>query len=96
MSVPATWSAAAPEPTTETLTAADWTADVDEGGMTNVATGMPAAASTGRGGLRHRHSPLRHQTDGDADSGPRLNAIGRDGAVGLARRSQHRAFGLGK
>jgi PPE-repeat protein len=50
MSVPTAWSAAAPEPTTETLTAADWTADVDQGGVTNVATGMPAAASSGRGG----------------------------------------------
>ncbi len=51
MSVPAGWSAAAPEPTTETLTTADWTADVDEGSVTNVATGMPATATTGRGGL---------------------------------------------
>jgi hypothetical protein len=32
------------------LAAADWTADVDEGGVTNVATGMPAVASTGRSG----------------------------------------------
>lgn len=51
MSVPAAWSAATPEPTAETLTAADWTADVDDvGGTTNVATGMPAMASTGRSG----------------------------------------------
>jgi hypothetical protein len=50
MSVPAAWSAATPESTTEPLTAAAWTADVDEGGVTNVATGMPAAATTGRGG----------------------------------------------
>ncbi|WIM89916.1 PPE family protein [Candidatus Mycobacterium wuenschmannii] len=50
MSVPAAWTAAAPEPTTETVTAAAWTADVDEGSVTNVATGMPAAATTGRGG----------------------------------------------
>jgi PPE-repeat protein len=50
MSVPAAWSAATPESGTETLTAANWTADVDEGGVTNVATGMPAMASTGRGG----------------------------------------------
>jgi len=52
MSVPATWSAAAPEPTTETVTAADWTPDVDDGEVTNVATGMPATAITGRGGSR--------------------------------------------
>lgn len=52
MSVPATWSAAAPEPTTETVTAADWTPDVDDGEVTNVATGMPATAITGRGGNR--------------------------------------------
>jgi len=50
MSVPAAWSAATPESTTEPLTAAAWTADVDQGGVTNVATGMPAAATTGRGG----------------------------------------------
>jgi PPE-repeat protein len=50
MSVPATWSTAAPEPTTEPVTAADWTADTDEGSVTNVATGMPATATSGRGG----------------------------------------------
>jgi PPE-repeat protein len=50
MSVPATWAAATPESGTETLTAADWTADVDDGGVTNVATGMPATASTARSG----------------------------------------------
>jgi len=50
MSVPAAWSAAAPESTTEPLTAAAWTGDVDEGGVTNVATGMPVTATTGRGG----------------------------------------------
>lgn len=50
MSVPASWSAATPESTTEPLNGAGWTADVDEGGVTNVATGMPATASTGRGG----------------------------------------------
>jgi hypothetical protein len=33
------------------VTAADWHADYDEGGgVTNVATGMPATATTGRGG----------------------------------------------
>lgn len=50
MSVPAAWSAAAPESTSEPLTAAAWTGDVDEGAVTNVATGMPATATTGRGG----------------------------------------------
>jgi PPE-repeat protein len=50
VSIPAAWSAAAPESSTEPLTAAAWTADVDEGGVTNVATGMPAVASTGRSG----------------------------------------------
>jgi PPE-repeat protein len=50
MSVPATWSAATPESGSETLTAANWTPDVDEGSVTNVATGMPATASTGRSG----------------------------------------------
>jgi PPE-repeat protein len=51
LSVPATWSAATPESSAAPVTAADWNADFDEGGgVTNVATGMPAAASTGRGG----------------------------------------------
>jgi PPE-repeat protein len=51
LSVPATWSTATPEPSAAPVTAADWNADYDEGGgVTNVATGMPAAASTGRGG----------------------------------------------
>ena len=51
LSVPGTWSAATPEASTQTLTTADWNADFDEGGgVTNVATGMPAVASTGRGG----------------------------------------------
>jgi PPE-repeat protein len=51
LSVPATWSAATPEPSAAALTTADWNADFDEGGgVTNVVTGMPAAASTGRGG----------------------------------------------
>jgi PPE-repeat protein len=50
MSVPATWSTATPESSAEALTAANWHADVDDGGgVTNVATGMPAVASTGRG-----------------------------------------------
>jgi len=51
LSVPATWSAATPESSAAPVTAADWHPDFDEGGgVTNVATGMPAAASTGRGG----------------------------------------------
>jgi PPE-repeat protein len=50
MSVPTAWSTAAPESSAEALTAAGWAADVDEGSVTNVAAGMPAAASTGRGG----------------------------------------------
>jgi PPE-repeat protein len=51
MSVPAAWSTATPEHGAETLTAANWTADVDDvGGTTNVATGMPAVASSGRAG----------------------------------------------
>jgi PPE-repeat protein len=50
ISVPATWSAATPESSTAPVTTADWNADFDEGGMTNVATGMPAVASPGRGG----------------------------------------------
>ena len=50
MSVPTAWATAAPESSTEARTAAGWAADVDEGSVTNVAAGMPAAASTGRGG----------------------------------------------
>ena len=50
MSVPAGWSAAAPEPVAEPLTAAQWCGDVDHGGVTNVASGMPAMASAGRSG----------------------------------------------
>jgi PPE-repeat protein len=51
MAVPAAWSTATPESGAETLTAADWTADVDEvGGTTNVVTGMPAMATSGRAG----------------------------------------------
>ena len=51
LSVPGTWSAATPESSAAALTTADWNADFDEGGgVTNVATGMPAVASTGRAG----------------------------------------------
>jgi PPE-repeat protein len=51
LSVPATWSAATPESTAAPITAADWNADYDHaGGVTNVATGMPAVASNARGG----------------------------------------------
>jgi PPE-repeat protein len=51
LSVPATWSTATPEPSAAPVTAADWNADFDEGGgVTNVAAGMPAVASPGRGG----------------------------------------------
>jgi PPE-repeat protein len=51
LSVPATWSAATPESSAAPITAADWHPDFDEGGgVTNVATGMPAVSSTGRGG----------------------------------------------
>jgi PPE-repeat protein len=51
LSVPATWSAATPESSAAAITTADWNADFDDGGgVTNVATGMPAVASTGRGG----------------------------------------------
>jgi PPE-repeat protein len=50
LSVPATWSAATPGSSAAAVTTADWNADFDEGGgVTNVATGMPAVASTGRG-----------------------------------------------
>jgi PPE-repeat protein len=51
ISVPASWSAATPESSAAPVTAADWHPDFDEGGgVTNVATGMPAVSSTGRGG----------------------------------------------
>ncbi|MGB6205430.1 PE/PPE C-terminal domain-containing protein, partial [Mycobacterium sp.] len=51
LSVPPTWSAATPESSAAAVTTADWNADYDEGnGVTNVATGMPAVAGTGRGG----------------------------------------------
>ncbi len=51
LSVPAAWSAATPETGAATLTGSGWTAPAEEGmPMTNVATGMPAVASAGRGG----------------------------------------------
>ena len=53
LSVPTGWSAAAPaEPVAAaTLAGSGWTAPVEEGGgTTNVAAGMPAMASAGRGG----------------------------------------------
>jgi PPE-repeat protein len=51
MSVPANWSTVTPDSNAEVLSAANWSGDVDEpGGTTNVATGMPAVASTGRAG----------------------------------------------
>ncbi len=88
MSVPATWSAAAPEPATETVTAADWTADTDEGSVTNVATGMPATADQRARRVRHRDSALRHQTDGDADSSPGVKSAGDRSAVPLVSGSR--------
>jgi PPE-repeat protein len=52
LSVPAAWSAATPtEPVAAApLAGSGWTAPADEGGMTNVAAGMPAMASANRGG----------------------------------------------
>ncbi|MGA8331265.1 MAG: PPE family protein [Mycobacterium sp.] len=54
LSVPAGWSAAGPVETptaTAPLAGSGWTAPVEEGaGATNVAAGMPAYASIGRGG----------------------------------------------
>jgi PPE-repeat protein len=53
LSVPAGWSAATPtEPSAAgPLAGSGWTAPAEEGGgMTNVAAGMPAMASAGRGG----------------------------------------------
>jgi PPE-repeat protein len=52
LSVPAAWSAATPtEPAAAApLAGSGWTACTEEGGMTNVAAGMPAMASAGRGG----------------------------------------------
>jgi PPE-repeat protein len=51
MSVPAGWSAATPESGNSLLAGSGWTSPVEEGaGTTNVAAGMPAVASAGRGG----------------------------------------------
>jgi PPE-repeat protein len=52
LSVPASWSAAIPtEPAAPApLAGSGWTASTEEGGMTNVAAGMPAMASASRGG----------------------------------------------
>ena len=52
LSVPAAWSAATPtEPAAAApLAGSGWTAPAEEGGMTNVAAGMPAMASANRGG----------------------------------------------
>ena len=53
LSVPAAWSAATPaaEPAAAApLAGSGWTASTEEGGMTNVAAGMPAMASVNRGG----------------------------------------------
>ncbi len=51
LSVPAGWSAASPEAGNSLLAGSGWTAPVEEGmGTTNVAAGMPAIASAGRGG----------------------------------------------
>ncbi len=51
LSVPAGWSAATPEAGNSLLAGSGWTAPVEEGmGTTNVAAGMPAVASAGRGG----------------------------------------------
>ncbi len=51
LSVPAGWSAATPEGGNSLLAGSGWTAPVEEGmGTTNVAAGMPAVASAGRGG----------------------------------------------
>jgi PPE-repeat protein len=53
LSVPAGWSAAAPAETAAAapLAGSGWSAPAEEGaGMTNVAAGMPAMASAGRGG----------------------------------------------
>jgi len=51
LSVPAGWSAATPATGTATLAGSGWTTPPEEGmPMTNVAAGMPAAASAGRGG----------------------------------------------
>jgi len=50
LSVPAGWSAATPEAGNSLLAGSGWTAPAEEGTpMTNVAAGMPAVASAGRG-----------------------------------------------
>jgi PPE-repeat protein len=51
LSVPAGWPAATPDTAAATLAGSGWTAPPEEGmPMTNVAAGMPAVASAGRGG----------------------------------------------
>jgi hypothetical protein len=51
LSVPAGWSAATPDAGDSLLAGSGWTAPAEEGmPMTNVAAGMPAVASAGRGG----------------------------------------------
>jgi PPE-repeat protein len=51
LSVPGGWSAATPEAGNSLLAGSGWTAPAEEGmGTTNVAAGMPAVASAGRGG----------------------------------------------
>ncbi|MGB6208948.1 PPE family protein [Mycobacterium sp.] len=51
LSVPAGWSAAAPDSGATTLAGSGWTAPPEEGvPMTNVAAGMPAVACASRGG----------------------------------------------
>jgi PPE-repeat protein len=53
LSVPAAWSTAAPaEPAVAApLAGSGWTAPAEDSGVTNVAAGMPALASVGRGGF---------------------------------------------
>ena len=51
LSVPAGWAAGTPETGNSLLAGSGWTAPTEEGmGTTNVAAGMPAVASAGRGG----------------------------------------------
>jgi len=51
LSVPAGWSAATPQASSSLLAGSGWTGPTEEGmGTTNVAAGMPAVASAGRGG----------------------------------------------
>ena len=53
LSVPAAWSAATPAAAPAAaapLAGSGWTASTEDGGMTNVAAGMPAMASVNRGG----------------------------------------------